>query len=84
MSDSTQIIFVTIQPGGAVDVQVRGSELSVQSYGRVLGVAARITANMFAQASGEDRKEVIRFLLKEINKSAHGSDDLNVQQKLVQ
>lgn len=74
----TQIIFITIQPGGTVDVQVRGSELSLQSYGKVIGTAVRITADMFAMESGQDRKEIIRALLKEVNKAAHGTDHLNV------
>lgn len=73
-----QIIFVTIQPGGTVDVQVRGSELSLQSYGKVIGTAVRITADMFAGASGDDRKELIRALLKEVNKAAHGTEALHV------
>lgn len=74
----TQIIFITIQPGGTVDVQVRGSELSPASYGKVIGTAVRITADMFATETGQDRKEFIRLLLKEVNKAAHSADPLTV------
>lgn len=77
--NAQQIIFVTIQPGGAVDVQVRGSELSVQSYAHCLGVATRIAAQMFANAGGVDQKEIIRHMLKEINKTAHSSESIAVQ-----
>lgn len=59
-------------------MQVRGSALSVQSYGHVIGTAVRITAEMFAQSSGADRKELIRALLKEVNKTAHDSVPINL------
>jgi len=75
-----QIVAISIQDNGTVDVQVRGSSLSVQGYGRAIGVAVRIAADMFSQASEGQAtaKEATREILKEINKAAYGTEPLSV------
>lgn len=81
---SLQIIAVTLEEGGRVDVKVQGSPLSIESYGNVLGTVVRIASNLFADTGEIEQKEAIRLLLKAIQKEAHSPRDINMQRASMQ
>ena len=56
------MIVVTVVDG-RVDVQVRGSSMTVAQYAAVIGTIVRTTAALFADASPHPRAEITGALL---------------------
>ncbi len=81
---SQQIIIATIEDGGRVDVQVRGSGLDIEQYGRVIGTVIRIAANLFSDTGEIKSKDAISELLKAANREAYSTQAMNVFRGSVQ